>query len=186
MFEELAELLADKRKIAVVVANNPDVDSVGSALALADIFDGLGKEAFVYCRGGDTLLPAFPGRLAGYPQQPGRRPRPGRHGRQQQPGPARRRRRPGERRQYPAPQTAGHSRPPPGRLGHRFRQPGLQPARDGGHRTAGLRHCQRTGLAAGREAGHLSGSQYLKRQPGLHQPGGRRQLGSDTGSRRAG
>ena len=51
MFEQLAELLAGKQKIAVVIANNPDVDSVGSALALADIFDSLGKKAYVYCRG---------------------------------------------------------------------------------------------------------------------------------------
>ena len=55
-FSELAELLADKRRIAIIIANNPDADSVGSALALAEIFDQTGKEAFVYCR---AAIPAY-------------------------------------------------------------------------------------------------------------------------------
>ena len=49
-FSELADLLASRRKIAVIIANNPDADSVGSALALAEIFAQIGKEVFVYCR----------------------------------------------------------------------------------------------------------------------------------------
>ena len=50
MFEELAKLLKDKQKIVIVIANNPDVDSVGSALALTEIFTQMQKEAVVYCR----------------------------------------------------------------------------------------------------------------------------------------
>ena len=50
MFEELAKLLEDKQKIVIVIANNPDVDSVGSALALAEIFTQMQKEATIYCR----------------------------------------------------------------------------------------------------------------------------------------
>ena len=50
MFEELAKLLEDKQKIVIVIANNPDVDSVGSALALMEIFTQMQKETTVYCR----------------------------------------------------------------------------------------------------------------------------------------
>ena len=50
MFAELADLLEPCQKINIIVANNPDADSLGSALALEEIFIQLDKKVNLYCR----------------------------------------------------------------------------------------------------------------------------------------
>ncbi len=49
MFTELADLLEPCQKINIIVANNPDADSLGSALALEEIFTQLDKKVNLYC-----------------------------------------------------------------------------------------------------------------------------------------
>lgn len=56
MFEQLASLINPSRKIVVIVANNPDADALGSALALEDIFTALEKQVQLYCR---SEIPAY-------------------------------------------------------------------------------------------------------------------------------
>lgn len=43
------KLIADARKILVIQAENPDGDSLGSALALEEIFSEMGKTVTLYC-----------------------------------------------------------------------------------------------------------------------------------------
>ena len=50
MFKQLAELLEPSNKIAIIMANNPDADSLGSALALEEIFSHLNKKVSLYCQ----------------------------------------------------------------------------------------------------------------------------------------
>ena len=50
MYKELADLIAGVKKLVVVVANNPDADSLGSALALREILQSSQKEVALYCR----------------------------------------------------------------------------------------------------------------------------------------
>lgn len=50
MFKRLQTLLAKANTILIVIANNPDADSVSSALALANIMQDLGKKAWLYCQ----------------------------------------------------------------------------------------------------------------------------------------
>ena len=50
MYKELADLIAGVKKLVVVVANNPDADSLGSALALREILQISQKEVTLYCR----------------------------------------------------------------------------------------------------------------------------------------
>lgn len=47
--EDIKNLLSDKKHIVIVQADNPDGDSVASALALEQILHDLGKEPFLYC-----------------------------------------------------------------------------------------------------------------------------------------
>lgn len=47
--QEIANLIADKKKIVIAQADNPDGDSVASALALEQILHELGKEPILYC-----------------------------------------------------------------------------------------------------------------------------------------
>lgn len=47
--QEIAKLISDKHKIVVAQADNPDGDSVASALALEQILYDLGKEPILYC-----------------------------------------------------------------------------------------------------------------------------------------
>lgn len=47
------EVLADSKKVVIVQADNPDADSLGSALAMEQILGDLGHEPFLYC-GVDT------------------------------------------------------------------------------------------------------------------------------------
>jgi bifunctional oligoribonuclease and PAP phosphatase NrnA len=49
MFEIAQKLIQDAKKIIVIQAENPDGDSLGSALALEEILGDLGKEVSLYC-----------------------------------------------------------------------------------------------------------------------------------------
>lgn len=49
MFEQAKTLIADAEKIIVIQAENPDGDSLGSALALEEILGDLSKEVALYC-----------------------------------------------------------------------------------------------------------------------------------------
>lgn len=49
MFEEAKQLINDAKRIVVIQAENPDGDSLGSALALEEILGDLGKEVSLYC-----------------------------------------------------------------------------------------------------------------------------------------
>lgn len=71
MFEEAKPLISSATKIVVIQAENPDGDSLGSALALEEILSDLGKNVFLYCpvdipkylryiQGWDRVLGDFP------------------------------------------------------------------------------------------------------------------------------
>ncbi len=45
----IADILTKARRVVIMQADNPDADSVGSALALEDILADLGKEPLLYC-----------------------------------------------------------------------------------------------------------------------------------------
>lgn len=71
MEEKIKQLVGDAQKIVVVQADNPDADSLGSALALEHILGDLGKEVYLYCgvdvpsylryvSGWDRVLNEFP------------------------------------------------------------------------------------------------------------------------------
>ncbi len=49
MQDKLNELVKSARKIVILQADNPDADSLGSALALEQILHELGKEPLLYC-----------------------------------------------------------------------------------------------------------------------------------------
>lgn len=49
MFEQAKTLITNAQKIIVIQAENPDGDSLGSALALEEILGDLGKEVVLYC-----------------------------------------------------------------------------------------------------------------------------------------
>src|SRR6187402_3005003 len=49
MQEKITELVTTAQKIVVVQADNPDADSLGSALALEHILGDLGKDISLYC-----------------------------------------------------------------------------------------------------------------------------------------
>jgi phosphoesterase RecJ-like protein len=49
MFETATHLIHDAKKIVIIQAENPDGDSLGSALALEEILGDLGKEISLYC-----------------------------------------------------------------------------------------------------------------------------------------
>jgi len=49
MFDIATTLITDAKKIIVIQAENPDGDSLGSALALEEILGDLGKEIVLYC-----------------------------------------------------------------------------------------------------------------------------------------
>lgn len=60
--EQIRELLANAKRILIMQADNPDGDSLGSALALEQILGDMGKEPLLYC-GVDipTYLTHLPG-----------------------------------------------------------------------------------------------------------------------------
>lgn len=47
--EKISDILKDAQKILIIQADNPDGDSLASALALEQIMDELGKEPILYC-----------------------------------------------------------------------------------------------------------------------------------------
>ncbi len=47
--QRIADILSDAKKIVVLQADNPDGDSLGSALALEQILGDMGKEPILYC-----------------------------------------------------------------------------------------------------------------------------------------
>jgi phosphoesterase RecJ-like protein len=49
MNEKIKQLVGDAQKIVIVQADNPDADSLGSALALEHILGDLGKDVYLYC-----------------------------------------------------------------------------------------------------------------------------------------
>lgn len=49
MFETAQQLVSDANRIIVIQAENPDGDSLGSAMALEEILSDLGKEVVLYC-----------------------------------------------------------------------------------------------------------------------------------------
>lgn len=47
--DKIADLLKDARSVVIVQADNPDADSLGSALALEHILGDMGKQPHLYC-----------------------------------------------------------------------------------------------------------------------------------------
>ena len=48
-YQKLKQLVDDAERVVVVQADNPDADSMGSALALEEILGELGKTVALYC-----------------------------------------------------------------------------------------------------------------------------------------
>jgi len=63
MFDIAKELIDKAKKIIVIQAENPDGDSLGSALALEEILGDLGKEVSLYC---DVEIPKYLRYIAGW------------------------------------------------------------------------------------------------------------------------
>jgi phosphoesterase RecJ-like protein len=61
--KQIGQLLEDARQIVIVQADNPDADSLGSALALEHILGDMGKEPFLYC---GVDIPGYLHYLAGW------------------------------------------------------------------------------------------------------------------------
>jgi bifunctional oligoribonuclease and PAP phosphatase NrnA len=60
--EKIKELVANAERIVIVQADNPDGDSLGSALALEHILGELGKKTYLYCGSGiPSYLTYLPG-----------------------------------------------------------------------------------------------------------------------------
>ena len=49
MYTDAQNLITDAQKILVIQAENPDGDSLGSALALEEILSDIGKVVALYC-----------------------------------------------------------------------------------------------------------------------------------------
>src|ERR1039458_1052867 len=47
--DQIQKIVTDANNIVIVQADNPDADSLGSALALEQILGDLGKEPYLYC-----------------------------------------------------------------------------------------------------------------------------------------
>ncbi len=56
MFDNAKQLIESAQKILIIQAENPDGDSLGSALALEEILSDLGKEIYLYC---DVEIPKY-------------------------------------------------------------------------------------------------------------------------------
>lgn len=61
--KQVAELVENAKTILILQADNPDADSLGSALALEQILGDLGKEPFLYCA---VDMPAYLKYLSGW------------------------------------------------------------------------------------------------------------------------
>lgn len=47
--DKIAEIIDKAKKIVIIQADNPDVDSLASSLALESILGGMGKDVYLYC-----------------------------------------------------------------------------------------------------------------------------------------
>lgn len=56
MYESAKQLIESAKKIMVIQAENPDGDSLGSAMALEEILSDLGKDVHLYC---DVEMPKY-------------------------------------------------------------------------------------------------------------------------------
>jgi phosphoesterase RecJ-like protein len=63
MFDEAKKLVEDAKRIVVIQGENPDGDSIGSALALEEILGDLGKEVILYCA---INIPTYLGYVKGW------------------------------------------------------------------------------------------------------------------------
>jgi phosphoesterase RecJ-like protein len=61
--EQIRELVANAQRIVIVQADNPDGDSLGSALALEHILGDMGKNTFLYC---GVEIPSYLSYLTGW------------------------------------------------------------------------------------------------------------------------
>jgi phosphoesterase RecJ-like protein len=61
--DEQRQLIADAKKILVIQAENPDGDSLGSALALEEIFGTIGKDVALHC---PVQIPTYLRHVAGW------------------------------------------------------------------------------------------------------------------------
>jgi phosphoesterase RecJ-like protein len=59
MYDEVIALISDATRILVVQAENPDGDSLGSALALEELLGDMGKEVRMYCPGRHPKVPSL-------------------------------------------------------------------------------------------------------------------------------
>lgn len=63
MFETAKQLIESAKKILIIQAENPDGDSLGSALALEEILGDLGKNVSLYC---DVEMPKYLRYISGW------------------------------------------------------------------------------------------------------------------------
>lgn len=61
--KKLAELITNAKSILIIQADNPDGDSLGSAIALEQILTALGKDAHMYCA---VNIPSYLNYLTGW------------------------------------------------------------------------------------------------------------------------
>ena len=61
--ESIAQVLANAQRIAILQADNPDGDSLGSALALESILHDLGKDPILYC---GVDIPSYLAHMSGW------------------------------------------------------------------------------------------------------------------------
>src|ERR1700728_4343762 len=62
-YQKVANIVSSAQKIIILQADNPDADSLGSALALEQILDDMGKEPLLYC---SVDMPGYLKYLAGW------------------------------------------------------------------------------------------------------------------------
>jgi phosphoesterase RecJ-like protein len=63
MFDEFKKIIAQANTVLVIQAENPDGDSLGSALALEEILGDLGKKVILYC---PVIIPHYLGYIKGW------------------------------------------------------------------------------------------------------------------------
>lgn len=63
MFDKAKEIIENSTRVVVIQAENPDGDSLGSALALEEILGDLGKEVALYC---PVNIPGYLGYIKGH------------------------------------------------------------------------------------------------------------------------
>lgn len=61
--EKIQQILADAQRVVIIQADNPDGDSLGSALALEQILGDMGKDPYLYCGSG---IPSYLSYLPGW------------------------------------------------------------------------------------------------------------------------